>query len=96
MADLLQDIEEWVENGVTISVQLQLLVVDGSCDVGISSSTVSECTVDDDRDSASTIAIVGASIGVVFFPVIVAAIVIIVVMLVRRNRRASLNPNNLK
>ena len=44
MTDLLQDIEEWIEDGASFPVQLQLLTVDSSCSVGIGSFTESECT----------------------------------------------------
>ena len=43
MTDLIQNIEEWIEDGVSFPVQLQLLTVDSSCSVGIGSFAESEC-----------------------------------------------------
>ena len=53
MTDLIQDIEEWIEDGASFPVQLQLLTVDSSCSVSIGSFTESECRADSEITNSS-------------------------------------------
>ena len=91
-ADLLQDIEEWVQGGATISIQLQRFSVDARCDAGIDSFTESECSGSDITEAV----IIGAVIGVILVLLVLVVIVIVVLILVRRKRQASLNLTDLK
>ena len=57
VTDLIQDLEEWIEDGVSFPVQLQLLTVDSSCSVSVGSFTESECRANSSTgpsDSVST------------------------------------------
>ena len=93
--DLLQYIEEWIQDGATISVQFQRYSLDTTCDVRVDSFTESECGIDSASDSASvTGVIVGAVVGMVLVLVIVTAIVVVVMMvLVRRKSKRQVSRN---
>ena len=90
MEDLLQDIEQWVQEGASMSVQLRLLTTDSSCDVGISSFTDSECRASGDNEGSAPVgAIVGAVVGVSVVLVLVVIAVVAVVVVIRRNRHVT-------
>ena len=93
--DLLQYLEDWIQEGATISVKLQRVSVDSTCDVGINSFTESECGVGSGSDITG--AITGAVVGVLLVLVIIAAVIVLIMLaLVRRKRQASLNLKDLK
>ena len=89
MEDLLQDIEQWIREGSSISVQFQLLTIDGSCDVGISSFTETECTAS--TGSAAVGLIVGAVAGIGVVLILVIIVVVVITMALHRKRHATLN-----
>ena len=111
MADLIRHIQEWVQEGNPFPVQLQLLMVDSSCSVGIDSFIEPECrvgsitarpTTDNGITSdittpanGSTGVIIGAVVAIVLILLIITVIVAIVVV-IRRKRQASLDLNDLK
>ena len=97
VADLLQDIEEWIEDGASFPVQLQLLTVDSSCSVGIGSFTESECTAnsvttssteptsnsnDRGHTSDSSTTNTGAIIGAVVAAVFILVLITAIVVIV--------------
>ena len=95
--DLLQYIEDWIQEGATISVQFQRYSVDTTCDVGVNSFTESECKVDSASGSDNTGTIVGVVVGVLLVLVIITAVIVLIMLiLVRRKRQASLNLKDLK
>lgn len=89
MEELLQDIEQWVQDGVSITVQLRLLTVDSSCEVGISSFTETECisNADTEQPQATVVirTIIGAAAGVGALLILVIMVVTVVIIM-RRNR----------
>lgn len=96
VAELLQDMQEWIQDGATISVQFQLLTVDSTCDVSISSFTELECRTES-TSRPETVLIIGVTLVViVVLVVIVIAIVPIVVTLVRRYRYNAIKLQDLR
>ena len=100
MADSIQNIEEWVQEGNSFPVQFQLLSFDTSCSVGIDSFSELECgadggTSDNDNPTTSTGVIIGAVVAIVLILLIITVTVAIVVV-VRRKRQVSLDLNDLK
>ena len=95
MAELLRDIEEWVREESSFPVQLQLLTVDSTCDVSVSSFTESECragsTGSDDTPTLLTGAVAGTIAVLIFATVIAAVLVVILITAARRRRRAAIN-----
>ena len=88
--DLLQDMQQWIQDGASFPVQLQILTVDSSCDVGIRSFTEPECRADGSNEQSMGV-IVGVTIGSVFSLLLVTAIILVVIVVIamRRNRQAS-------
>ena len=100
--DLLQDMQQWIQDGASFPVQLQILDVDSSCDLEISSFTEAECRDDGGGTVETTVAeqsigvLVGAIAGAgVFLAVATVVIVVVVVIVIRRSRRASLKLETL-
>ena len=103
MTDLIQDIEEWINDGASFPVQLQLLTVDSSCSVSVGSFTESECRANSSTgasDSVSTgIISTGAVIGVVvpivfMLALLITAIIVATVVILHRKGKGegSLDP----
>ena len=97
--DLLRFMEQWVRDGAHITVQLQLLTIDSSCDVGIGSFTERECRSDEDTTSNGSIVgtmisseeIVGATVGVttvlVLIIMVLATVIIVVAVHIHRKKQ---------
>ena len=106
MTDLIQNIEEWIEDGASFPVQLQLLTVDSSCSVGIGSFIEFECragsgptnsdgTTRPTSDNTGLIIIIGAVVVIAFILVLITVIVAIIVALCRKSKRqGSFNLND--
>ncbi len=88
---LLQYIEDWLSSTSLLTVQLQLLSVDSSCSVAISSSTEGECNAGGSGESSS--AVIGIVAGVLAAVVVLAIIVALMVILalVYRHRYSTIN-----
>ncbi len=92
--ELLQYIEDWLFSTSLLPVQLQLLSVDSSCSVAISSLTDGECNAANaggsgESSSAVTGIVAGILTAVVVLVIIVALIVILA--LVYRHRYSTIN-----
>ncbi len=78
--ELLQYIEDWLSSTSLLTVQLQLLSVDSSCSVAVSSTTEGECNAANaggsGESSSAVIGIVAGVLTAVFLVIIVALIVI--------------------
>lgn len=100
VTELIQYIEEWVQEGTAFPVQLQLLTVDSTCDVRVSSFTESECraghTGDDDTPTLLPGAVVGTMAVLIFATVIAATLVVVLIAAARRRRRRGLAAINIK
>ncbi len=89
--ELLQYLEDWLSSTSLLPVQLQLLSVDSSCSVAISSSTEGECNAGGSGESSSAVTgiVAGVLSAVVVLVIIVALIVILA--LVYRHRYSTIN-----
>ena len=96
--DLIKDITEWLSSGASISVQLELLTIDSSCSVAISSFNENECIATGTATSGpSTGTVVGIAIGVIAAIAVAIAIAIAVILFVRcKNHRATLKMTDTK
>ena len=86
--DLIEDITQWLSSGASISVQFQLLTIDKSCTVAISSFNENECrnTVTENEGSTTqnTGAVVGVAIGVIIAIAVAITIIILVIVILHR------------
>ncbi len=89
--ELLQYIEDWLSSTSLLTVQLQLLSVDSSCSVAISSLTEGGCNAGGSGESSSAVTriVAGVLTAVVALVIIVALIVILT--LVYRHRYSTIN-----
>ena len=105
--NLIEDITEWLSSGASIPVQLQLLTIDNSCSVTISSLNENECMATGTGTSGpstgmgtngpSTGTVVGIAIGVIGAIAVAIAIAIAVILfLCHKNRRATLKMTDTK
>ena len=60
--DLLQDMQQWIQDGATFNIQFQILEVDGSCDLVISSFTDPECT-STSHPTGKVAIVIGSTVG---------------------------------
>ena len=87
--DLIEDITEWLSSGASISVQFQLLAIDSSCSVAITSFSENECrnTVTENEGSTTsdsqnyTGVVVGVAIGVIVAIAVAITIIILVIVI---------------
>ena len=82
--DLLQDMQQWIQDGASIPIQFQILQVDSFCDVGISSFTDPECSAGE-VGSIPTVALIAGTVGSVTIVLIVVIVVVVVVLKCRRS-----------
>ena len=87
--DLIEDITEWLSSSASISVQFQLLTIDSSCSVAITSFNENECrnTVTENEGSTTsdsqnyTGVVVGVAIGVIIAIAVAITIIILVIII---------------
>ncbi len=94
--ELLQYVEDWLSSTSLLPVQLQLLSVDSSCSVAVSSSTEGECNAANaggSGESSSASAVIGIVAGVLTAVVVLVIIValIVILALVYRHRYSTIN-----
>ena len=103
--DLIEDITQWLSSGASISVQFQLLTIDKSCSVAISSFNENECrnTVIENEGSTTsdsqnyTGVVIGVPIGVIVaIAVAITIIIFVIVILHHKNRRDTVEMTNTK
>ncbi len=89
--ELLQYIEDWLSSTSLLTVQLQLLSVDSSCSVAISSLTGGECNAGGSGESSS--AVTGIVAGVLTAVVVLVIIVALIdtLALVYRHHYSTIN-----
>ena len=100
--DLIEDITEWLSSGASISVQFQLLTIDSSCSVAITSFNENECrntvtmttTVTGNEGSTTSVSqnytgvVIGVAIGVIVaIAVAITIIILVIVILHHKNHR---------
>ena len=87
--DLIEDITQWLSSGASISVQFQLLTIDSSCSVAISSFNENECMATGTAtNEPSTGVVIGVAIGVIVaIAVAITIIILVIVILHHKNRR---------
>ena len=95
--DLLGDMKQWIQGGPSITVQLQLLTVDSSCNASISSLTEPECGVSSDSELSigATVGLVSGIIVAILLLIVVVAVVIVVVAICK-NRQVTLKLNTME
>ena len=79
-AEFLRIIEQWVQSGPSLSIELRLIAIDSSCDVQISSLMEAECR---SGSKASGGEIGGAVVGVSLAIVLIVAGAAVVILLYR-------------
>ena len=100
--DLIEDITEWLSSGASISVQFQLLAIDSSCSVAITSFNENECrntitmttTVTGNEGSTTSVSqnytgvVIGVAIGVIVaIAVAITIIILVIIILHHKNHR---------
>jgi len=74
VAELVEDIEQWVQEGVSIPIQFQVLTVDASCDVSVNSFTDTECRASTVGTTEDTRSIEGSTVAIATTGVIVGIV----------------------
>jgi hypothetical protein len=84
---LMEFLGEWVSSGTPVLVQAQILSIDRSCDVVISSFNEVECTRSEVTATGIDATLIGVIAGVLVVMLSVIAVVFTTLMLFRRNKK---------
>ena len=77
--DLLGDMKQWIQGGPSITVQLQLLTVDSSCNASISSLTEPECGVSSEMSNGTPVGLILGIIVAILLLIVVVGVIIVVI-----------------
>ena len=91
-SDIISHIEQWISEGVSISIQNVLISIDTKCVLEIASNQDEECSAVRSSDQIATI--VGSTVSIVLILLLIATCSVLVALILKRTRRGQFTINN--
>ena len=91
-SDIISHIEQWISEGVSISIQNVLISIDTKCVLEIASNQDEECSAVRSSDQIATI--IGSTVSIVLILSLIASCSVLVALILKRTRRGQFTINN--